>query len=483
MTSSAAPENVVHPVILSGGAGTRLWPLSRALYPKQLLALTSERSMLQETALRLGPDQGFAPPIVVCNDDHRFIIAEQLRALDAGIGELILEPVGRNTAPAAGVAAALLADTDDAAIMVVLPADHVIGDVEGFRAAVGRAVPLARRGRMVTFGITPSSAHTGYGYIKRAAARADGAFAVEAFVEKPDAKTAADYLADGGYFWNSGMFVFSARTYLDELARFHPEMAANCRSAVRDGRRDLDFYRLDAERFSGCISQSIDYAVMERTDKAVVIPVDIAWNDVGSWGALWEIGERDEAGNLLVGDVIAHDVKNSYVRAEHALVAAIGVRDLMIVETADAVLVAPRDRGEEVKEIVAALKASGRGEHETHLVHYRPWGSFETLDLGSRFQVKRLVVKPGERLSLQLHHHRAEHWVVVAGTATVTRGEETVLLSENQSTYIPIGMRHRLENPGMVDLEVIEIQSGSYLGEDDIVRFDDIYNRDPSETK
>ncbi len=483
MTREPGFENVVHPVILSGGAGTRLWPVSRALYPKQLLALTSDRTMLQETADRLGPGQGCAPPTVVCNDDHRFIIAEQLRALGTDIGELILEPTARNTAPAAAVAAALLAGTDGGAIMVVLPADHAIGDVEGFRAAVRRAVPLARAGRMVTFGITPGSAHTGYGYIKRGAARDDDGFVVERFVEKPDAATAAGYLKDGGYFWNSGMFVFSAAVYLDELARFHPEMAASCRAAVAGGRRDLDFYRLDAEPFGSCISLSIDYAVMERTDKAVVLPVEIGWSDVGSWGALWQIGDRDAAGNMLVGDVIARDVEDSYIRAEHALVAAIGVRDLTIIETADAVLVAPRERSEEVKEIVAQLKQSGRDEHETHLVHYRPWGSFETLDLGGRFQVKRLMVKPGERLSLQMHHHRAEHWVVVAGTAKVTRGEEVVLLSENESTYIPIGMRHRLENPGKVDLEVIEVQSGSYLGEDDIVRFDDVYNRDPSETK
>ena len=483
MASKPGSDSVVHPVILSGGAGTRLWPVSRARYPKQLLALTSELSMLQETAKRLGPAEGCAPATVVCNNDHRFIIAEQLGALGAGFGELILEPVARNTAPAAAVAALLLADADDAAVLVVLPADHAIGDVDGFRAAVGRALPLARQGRMVTFGVAPTAPRTGYGYIKRGAKLADGAFAAERFVEKPDAQTATGYLADGGYFWNSGIFVFSAKTYLAELARFRPEMVANCQAAVGGGRRDLDFFRLDAAPFGACIAESIDYAVMEQTDKAALIPVDIGWSDVGSWSALWEIGERDAAGNVLLGDVIAEGAKNCYIRSEHALVAAIGVEDMTIVETADAVLVAPRGRGEEVKQIVDILRQTGRDEHETHLVHYRPWGRFETLDLGNRFQVKRLVVKPGERLSLQMHHHRAEHWVVVAGTAKVTRGRETVLLSENQSTYIPIGMQHRLENPGMVDLEVIEVQSGSYLGEDDIVRFDDAYNREPSETK
>ncbi len=473
----------VYPVILSGGSGTRLWPVSRSLYPKQLLPLTSSRTMLQETGLRFAGDTAYASPLVVCNNDHRFIIAEQLRAAGIDGFDIVLEPAGRNTAPAVAAAAALLVKRDPAAVMVVLPADHAVADVDGFRAALGQAVPLARAGRLVTFGIKPDTPHTGYGYIKRGADLGGGAFAVERFVEKPDAETAAGYLADGAYAWNSGIFVFHAQGYLDELARFRPEMVTAATAAVDGGARDLDFFRLASEPFIASPSDSIDYAVMERTDKAAVIPVDIGWNDVGSWDALWEIGVKDADGNRVSGDVLTRGVKNSFIRSETALVAAIGVDDMTIVQTADAVLVAPRAAAEQVKDIVADLKRDGRGEHETHVRHFRPWGSFETLDLGPRFQVKRLVVKPGQRLSLQMHHRRAEHWVVVAGTAQVVRGEEELTLGEDQSTYIPIGMKHRLENRGDVDLEVIEVQSGDYLGEDDIVRFEDVYNRDPSETK
>ncbi len=484
MADQRAQQRGVHPVILSGGSGTRLWPLSRALYPKQLLALNTGRTLLQETALRFSGEVAGPPPMVVCNNDHRFIIAEQLRAVGIQGGEIVLEPVGRNTAPAAAAAAALLKARDTEAVLAVLPADHAVADVAGFRAALGKAEALARAGHLVTFGIAPDRPHTGYGYIKQGAPlKKTGGFAVERFVEKPDAATAAQYLAAGGYHWNSGIFVFAAATFLDELARLQPEMAAAASRAAAEAERDLDFLRLAPEPFTACPADSIDYAVMEQTERAAVIPVDIGWSDIGSWNALWEIGEKDAAGNLAAGDVLLRDVKDSYVHSENALVAALGIEGLVVVQTADAVLVAPRQRSEEVKEIVETLMRDGRDEHETHVRHYRPWGSYETLDFGPRFQVKRLVVKPGARLSLQMHHHRAEHWVVVAGTAKVTRGADEMLLGENESTYIPIGMQHRLENPGLVDLEVVEVQSGGYLGEDDIVRFDDVYNRDPSETK
>lgn len=471
----------IHPVVLSGGSGTRLWPMSRASYPKQLLPLLSSRSMLQDTVTRFAGRDGFAPPLLVGNGEHRFVIAEQVRALGVEPAAILLEPVGRNTAPAAAAAARFLLDGDPDAIMVLLPADHAIADAEAFRAAVAQAADVAKEGHLVTFGIVARGPDTGYGYIKRGAPLAgadDGCFAVERFVEKPDAATAVRYLASGNYSWNSGIFVFRADRYLEELAARRPEIVARCDRAVAEARRDLDFLRLDEENFAACESVSIDYAVMEHTERAAVIPVDVGWSDVGSWSALWEIGEHDGEGNRLVGDVLARDVKNSYLRAERRLVAALGVEDVLVVETADAVLVAARDRAQEVRELVDELRRRDRSEHDTHVRHYRPWGHFESIDAGERYQVKHLMVKPGAALSLQMHHHRAEHWVVVRGTARITRGDEVTLLSENESTYIPIGMAHRLENPGKVPLDIIEVQSGAYLGEDDIVRFDDVYNRE-----
>jgi mannose-1-phosphate guanylyltransferase/mannose-6-phosphate isomerase len=436
--------------------------------------------MLQETALRLGPAGGCAPPVVICNAEHRFVIAEQLRELDLAPRAIVLEPAGRNTAPAAAVAALMVTEHDAEAVLIVAPADHAITDADAFRRAIAQAAVVAGEGRLVTFGVPPTSAHTGYGYIKRgrALASVDGAFEVERFAEKPDAATASAYLADGGYLWNSGIFVFRPAVYLEELERLQPAMLEACRRALAEGAADLDFFRLGAEAFGAAPSLSIDYAVMEHTERAAVIPVDMGWSDIGAWDALWQIGEKDADGNRLEGDVVVRDVRDSYIRAERSLVAAIGLDRVTVVETPDAVLVAASDRVQEVREVVERLKAEGRGEHESHVRRYRPWGYYETLEAGPRYQVKRLMLKPGAKLSLQQHAHRAEHWVVVAGTARVTRGEEVLELGENQSTYIPVGMRHRLENPGENDLDIIEVQSGDYLGEDDIVRFEDDYNRD-----
>jgi mannose-1-phosphate guanylyltransferase/mannose-6-phosphate isomerase len=469
----------IYPVILSGGAGTRLWPLSRAVLPKQLLPLVSDQTMLQETALRVAGWPGLMAPLVVCGNDHRFLVAEQLREIGVTPLGILLEPVGRNTAPAVAAAAHYLKAIDPEAVMLVLPADHVIRDNDAFKAAVGRAAALVGHGALATFGIVPQAPETGYGYIRRGQ-RADGAddsYKVDRFVEKPDRATAEAFLADGGYYWNSGMFMFEAARYLAELEKFNPEIAAAAESAVRTGYRDLDFCRLDEATFSSCPSDSIDYAVMERTRDAVVVPADIGWSDVGSWSALWEVQRRDESGNAQRGDVYLDGVSNSLVRAESRIVAVVGVQDLVVVETPDAVLVAHKDQVQRVKQVVDHLKSKERTEHLYHTRMYRPWGWYEGIDAGERFQVKRICVKPGEKLSLQMHHHRAEHWVVVSGTARVTCGEKVSLLSENESTYIPIGMNHRLENPGKLPLHIIEVQSGSYLGEDDIVRFEDIYKR------
>ncbi|WP_417515995.1 mannose-1-phosphate guanylyltransferase/mannose-6-phosphate isomerase [Minwuia sp.] len=471
------------PVLLSGGSGTRLWPLSRSLYPKQLLSLSEENTMLQATALRVPADDRFAAPLVICNNDHRFIIAEQLRSIDRPALSIMLEPVGRNTAPAAAAAAYFCLQQSADAIIVLLPADHVITQIDGFRARLDQAVALADKGHIVTFGIKPTEPHTGYGYIRQGAAIEGDAFHVDQFTEKPDAATATGYIADGDYSWNSGMFVARADVLIAEMERFRPDIMQAVRLAVDRAEPDLDFLRLDAEAFAACPAQSIDFAVMEQTDHAAVIPCAFGWSDIGSWNALWEIADKDADGNATSGDVILRDVKNSYIRTEATVIAAIGVSDLTVVETSDAVLIAHRDRAQEVKDVVDILKRDDRVEHESHVRHYRPWGYYEPLDYGPRFQVKRLMVKPGAKLSYQKHHHRAEHWVVVSGTAEVTNGENTLLLSENQSTYIPIGTAHRLGNPGKVDLEVIEIQSGSYLGEDDIVRLDDPYNRADHETK
>ena len=471
----------IYPVILSGGAGTRLWPLSRAVLPKQLLPLVSDKTMLQDTVLRVTGWPDLQAPLLVCGNEHRFLVAEQLREIGVKPLGILLEHVGRNTAPAVAAAANYLAAMDPDAVMLVLPADHVIEHKDAFARAVARASTLVADGALATFGIVPQSPETGYGYIRRGAAVAhgEGGYQVDRFVEKPDRNTAQGFVDDGGYYWNSGMFLFSARSYLSELGEYAPAIAAAAEASVRLGYQDLDFCRLDEASFAVCPSDSIDYAVMERTSRAVVVPADIGWSDVGSWSALWEVQQAgaDENGNVQRGDVYLDGVTNSLVRATSRIVAVLGVQDLIVVETNDAVLVAHKDHVQRVKQVVDHLKLNERTEHLHHTKVYRPWGHYEGIDAGDRFQVKRITVKPGEKLSLQMHHHRAEHWVVVSGTARVTCGEKVSLLSENESTYIPIGMNHRLENPGKLPLHIIEVQSGSYLGEDDIVRFEDIYQR------
>jgi len=463
----------IQPVILSGGSGTRLWPLSREAYPKQFLPLAGELTMLQATWQRVAPIASRGP-LVVANEEHRFVAAEQLQQVGAEPAAIILEPVGRNTAPAIAVAA-LEATRDGAdALLLVLPSDHVITDEAAFRAVVQAAASAAEAGKLVTFGIVPTGPETGYGYIR--AANGQGLRAVERFVEKPDLETATGYVSSGQYYWNSGMFLFKASRYLQELERFQPDMLAGSRQAWQQARRDSDFTRLDKEAFATVPSDSIDYAVMEKTADAVVIPLDAGWNDVGSWTALRDVSQQDGDGNAHQGDVIAIDCRNTYAYGER-LVAMVGLDDVIVVETDDAVLVGKADRMQEVKTVVAKLKADGRSEATWHRKVYRPWGADDSIDNGERFQVKRITVKPGGTLSLQMHHHRAEHWIVVSGTAEVTRGDEVILLSENQSTYIPLGVTHRLRNPGKLPLELIEVQSGSYLGEDDIVRFEDTYGR------
>jgi mannose-1-phosphate guanylyltransferase / mannose-6-phosphate isomerase len=469
----------LYPVILSGGSGTRLWPMSRAALPKQLLPLAGDKTMVQETLTRLAGYPGMGSPLVVCNNDHRFLIAEQMRDIGVDPLGIFLEPVGRNTAPAAAVAALHLLKQDADAVMLLLPADHLIRDVEAFHATIARGMQAVEAGFLVTFGIVPDAPETGYGYIQQGEALAtEGARRVARFVEKPARDKAEAFLASGDYFWNSGMFLFRCAHFLEELKQHRPDILAACEAALAAGAHDLDFCRLGKAEFDACPPDSIDYAVMERTAKAAVVPADIGWNDIGAWSALWDVGDKDAAGNVRRGDVYLDGVNNTLVRAESRMVAAIGVEDLVIVETADAVLVARRDRAQDVKKVVDHLKASGRSEHEFHTRVYRPWGWYEGIDAGERFQVKRIMVKPGEKLSLQMHHHRAEHWIVVSGTARVTCDDKVMILSENQSTYIPLGSTHRLDNPGRLPLHLIEVQSGSYLGEDDIVRFEDIYKRD-----
>lgn len=478
MTESTLHVGKLYPVILSGGAGTRLWPLSRQSFPKQLLALDTKRSLLQETASRVG-GSGFAAPTVVCNDEHRFIVAEQLREIGVRPRNILLEPVGRNTAPAVAAAAIALMRDDPEAIMLVLPSDHVVRDVAAFRSAAATAAAAASRGVLVTFGIPAECPETGYGYIRQGAAfeGIEGCFHVERFVEKPDRATAETYLAEGGYFWNSGMFIFRAATYLAELERLKPALAAGCRAALEAGRADLDFLRLDEAAFAACESISIDYAVMERANTAAVVPVTMGWNDVGSWSALWDVGEKNNDNNVCYGDVLINNVKSSYVRTDGPLTAVLGLEGVVVVVTDDVVLVASRDHAQDVKQLVDTLESEGRTEHRVHTTLYRPWGRHQVVDRGPRFQVKRITVAPGGSLSLQKHRHRAEHWIVVSGVAKVTRDEEVFVVRENQSTYIPLGAVHRLENPGPDLLRMIEVQSGDYLGEDDIERLDDIYGR------
>lgn len=467
---------MIVPVILSGGAGTRLWPLSREHHPKQLLALVGEQTMLQQTVRRLEGLPELAAPMVICNEQQRFMVAEQLRLVGQKPGTILLEPVGRNTAPAVAMAALEGFDNDPNAVLLVLPADHVIRDPARFRAGVLDALPAAEQGRLVTFGIVPDRPETGYGYI-RMRPGASLVREVEGFVEKPPAEDARRMLAEGGWLWNSGMFLFRASAYLAELERLAPDIAQACREARASSVRDLDFTRIGAEAFARCRAQSIDYAVMERTTLASVLPLEAGWSDVGSWASLKDALAADVADTVRQGDVVDLDSSGCLLFASHRLLATVGLRDHVVVETKDAVLVAARDRVQDVKALVDRLREQGRSEVNLHREVFRPWGSYDSVDAGQRFQVKRLVVKPGASMSLQLHHHRAEHWIVVSGTARITRDDQVFLLSENESTYIPIGARHRIENPGKVELHMIEVQSGSYLGEDDIVRFEDNYGR------
>jgi mannose-1-phosphate guanylyltransferase/mannose-6-phosphate isomerase len=465
------------PVILSGGSGTRLWPLSREHYPKQLLALTGSETLLQQTARRLNGLPDISAPVVVCNEEHRFLIAEQLREIDQTPVALMLEPTGRNTAPALTVAALHLAASDQQAVMLVMPADHVIADPDIFQETVKAACPHAAQGKLVTFGVVPTAPETGYGYIRRGQSVDATAFSVANFVEKPDSARAHEYLDSGQYLWNSGIFMMTADSWLSEMECHRPDILSACRLALNQATRDSDFTRLDKELFQACPSDSIDYAVMEKTSQAVVVPLAARWSDVGAWSSLWQVLSHDGNGNAVRGDVLMQDVRNSIVFSEHRLVAGVGVRDLVIIETADAVLVTHRDRAQDVKDIVQQLKRGNRPEAVNHRRVYRPWGHYDSVDQGDRFQVKRITVNPHAALSLQMHHKRAEHWVVVKGRARVTRGEDVFVLEANQSTYIPIGTRHRLENPDSTPLEMIEVQSGAYLGEDDIVRFEDKYHR------
>ena len=469
----------IHPVILSGGAGTRLWPLSRASYPKQLLKLSSQRTMLQDTVARGLIDVGFAAPLLVCNEDHRFLVDDQLQQIGIKPQAILLEPKARNTGPAIAAAALWLLARDPDALMLVQPSDHVIASPADFHRAVMRGVAAAQEGRLVTFGIKPVRPDTGYGYIQsgEALSGGDGVFGVDRFVEKPDRETAQRFVDSGAFFWNSGIFLLSARAYLGELSRINPAMLDACERAVRDGQEDLAFFRLSAEPFGEAPSLSIDHAVMEHTSRAAVVPVDMAWSDVGSWPALRDIATADGDGNVLQGDVLAERMTNSYIRSEGRLVAAVGLDNVVVVATDDAVLVADANSAAEVSGIVAKLRGQNRSESQQHVTCHRPWGHYRSVDAGDRFQVKRITVKPGAKLSLQKHYHRAEHWVVVHGTAMVQRGEERMLVRENEFVYIPIGTEHRLENPGKLPLQLIEVQSGPYLGEDDIVRVSDSYGR------
>ncbi len=474
---------MITPVILSGGSGTRLWPLSRKLHPKQLLPLLNKTSLLQDTINRLDGLRDVDHAVVICNEEYRFMVAEQAHATSIDTSAIILEPVGRNTAPAIALAAfnALRSNekNSEEAILLVLPADHDIRNVSEFHKAIEIGLKQAKEGHFVTFGIVPNAPETGFGYIKAASSVAANEVAnIEKFVEKPDVDTATQYLKEGGYYWNSGMFMFKASEYLNVLNEFSPEIYTAAENAMNAANRDMDFIRVGVEEFKKCPADSIDYAVMEKVSNAVVIPVDIGWSDVGSWSALHEIGEQDENKNIIIGDTKCVSTTNSYVRAETKLVTTLGLENIIIVDTEDALLVADKNHVQDIKQIVSALTDEGRDEVTLHKRVCRPWGCYQGIDKADRFQVKRITVNPGARLSLQLHHHRAEHWIVVNGTAKVTKGDEDFILSENESTYIPLGTKHRLENIGQIPLELIEVQTGSYLGEDDIVRFEDVYGRE-----
>lgn len=465
------------PVVLAGGTGSRLWPKSRAALPKQFLSLTSDKTMLQDTILRLPADK-MELPLFICNEDHRFLAAEQLRVADIDYDSIILEPVGRNTAPAIALAALRAVQQGEDPVLLILAADHLISDHNAFHAAVEKATLLAEQGKLVTFGVVPTEAHTGYGYIKSGESVDEIGFKVAQFVEKPDLATAQQYLKSGEYYWNSGMFMFKASVYLRELSEHAPDIFAACTNAMQHTDKDMTFIRVDADEFAKCPDDSIDYAVMERTSDACMVPLDAGWNDVGSWTSLWETSQnKDTSGNVVIGDAILDGVTNSYINSEQRLIAVIGLDDVVVVETKDAVMVANKSKVQDIKNVVNKLKAEKRPEFEFHREVFRPWGSYDSIDNGRRYQVKRISVKPGEKLSVQMHHHRAEHWIVVSGTANVTVGEVTSLVTENESIYIPIGEIHALENPGKILLELIEVQSGSYLGEDDIVRFSDRYGR------
>ncbi|MDA3916991.1 MAG: mannose-1-phosphate guanylyltransferase/mannose-6-phosphate isomerase [Deltaproteobacteria bacterium] len=470
---------MIIPIILAGGSGTRLWPLSRQLYPKQLIDIYNEDTMLQNTISRLEDLENSGSPIVVCNEEHRFMTAEQLREISVEPQAIILEPVGRNTAPAIAIAALKAMENNDDPILLILPADHVIEKISEFHDAILSGIEYAEQDNLITFGIVPDSPEIGYGYIKRGELLKDnrGISKIQSFVEKPDLETAKKYLDSGSYTWNSGMFMFKASAIIKELENYSPKILQPCRKAISTATQDLDFFRLNLKDFQNIPSDSIDYAVMEKTSKGVVIPMDAGWNDMGSFDALWQTGEKDSDLNVIKGNVLTHDVKETYINSEKSLIAAVGLEKFVIVETKDAVFISPRDRVQDVKKIVKLLKDQNRSEAINHSKVYRPWGSYETIDIEPRFQVKRITVKPGAKLSLQKHFHRAEHWTVVSGSAVITKGDEQMLLKEDQSTYIPLGTMHRLENPGKIPLELIEVQSGSYLGEDDIVRYDDVYGR------